>query len=57
MKQNIRKIFQNSKKKKKEIDEYLTKLVRILNKKEKHPHHDRDNPDYYGIRDMRKCIQ
>ena len=36
----------------KKIDEYLTKLVRTLNKKEEYRHHGRDDPDYYGIRDM-----
>ena len=38
--------------KKEEINEYLTKLERILNKKEKYRYHDRDDPDYYGIRDI-----
>ena len=28
---------------KEEIDDYLTKLVRFLNKKEKYRHHDRDD--------------
>ena len=37
---------------KEENDDYLTKLVRILNKKEKYRHHDRDDFDYYGIRDI-----
>ena len=32
-----------------ENDEYLRKLVRILNDKEKHTPHDLDNFDYYGI--------
>ena len=40
----------------KKIDEYLTKLVRDLNKKEEYRHHDRDDPDYYGIRDIKKFI-
>ena len=31
-------------------DEYLRKLVRILNDKEKHGLYDRDDFDYYGIR-------
>ena len=31
-------------------DEYLTKLVRNLDKKEEYRHHDRDDLDYYGIR-------
>ena len=37
---------------KEEIDEYLTKLVRIFDKKEKYRFHGRDDPDYYGIRDL-----
>ena len=41
-----------SKLEKEEINEYLTELVRILNKKEKYCYHDRDDPDYYGIRDI-----
>ena len=45
MKQNIKEIFQ--KKKEKKNDEYLRKLVRILNNKEKYSTHD-----YYGIRDI-----
>ena len=36
----------------KEIDEYLRKLVRTLNNKEKYGLYDRDNFDYYGIRDI-----
>ena len=35
-----------------ENDEYLRKLVRILNGKEKHSPNDRDDFDYYGIRDI-----
>ena len=35
-----------------ENDEYLIKLVRILNDKEKHSPYDRDDFDYYGIRDI-----
>ena len=31
-------------------DKYLRKLVRVLNDKEKHSPHDRDDLDYYGIR-------
>ena len=31
-------------------NEYLRKLVRILNDKEKHSPYDRDDLDYYGIR-------
>ena len=38
--------------KKEEPDEYLVKLVRILDKKEKYHYHDRDDSDYYGIRDI-----
>ena len=34
-----------------ENDEYLRKLVRILNDKEKHSPYDCDDFDYYGIRD------
>ena len=41
-----------SEQEKEEIDEYLTKLVRTLNKKEKHCHHYRNDPDCYGIRDI-----
>ena len=40
-----------SKLEKEKINEYLTELGRILNKKEKYCYHDRDDPDYYGIRD------
>ena len=35
-----------------EITEDLIELKRILNKKEKYHYHDRDDPDYYGIRDI-----
>ena len=38
--------------KKEEIDEYFTKLVRFLNKKEKYRYHDRDDLDYYWVRDI-----
>ena len=41
-----------SEQEKEENDEYLTKLLRDLNKKEDNLHHDRDDPDYYGIRDI-----
>ena len=34
------------------IHEYLTKLIRYLNKKEENCYHDLDDPGYYGIRDM-----
>ena len=33
-------------------NEHLRKLVRILNDKEKHSSHDRDDLDYNGIRDI-----
>ena len=33
-------------------DEYLRKLVRNLNNKEKYSPYDRDDFDYYGIRDI-----
>ena len=35
-----------------ENEEYLRKLVRILNDKEKYSPYDRDDFDYYGIRDI-----
>ena len=38
-----------------EIDDYFNKLVRILNKKEEHGYHDRDDLGYHGKRD-RKII-
>ena len=41
-----------SEREKEEIDEYLTKLIRDLNKKEEYRYNDRDDPDYYGIRDI-----
>ena len=50
MKQNIKEIFKKQKKKKN--DEYLRKLVRIRNNKEEHSPYDRDDLDYYGIRDI-----
>ena len=37
---------------KEENDEYLRKLVRDLNNKEKNSLYDRDDFDYYGIRDI-----
>ena len=37
---------------KEESDEYLRELVRILSKKEEHGYYDRDDLDYYGIRDI-----
>ena len=30
----------------------LTKLLRILSKREEHSYHDRDDLDYYGIRQI-----
>ena len=41
---------------KEENDEYLRKLVRILNDKEKHSPYDRDDLDYYGIRDIENYL-
>ena len=35
-----------------ENEEFLRKLVRILNDKEKYSPYDRDDFDYYGIRDI-----
>ena len=35
-----------------ENEEYRRKLVRILNDKEKYSPYDRDDFDYYGIRDI-----
>ena len=40
---------------KEEIYDYLVKVVRTLDKKEKYKYHDYDNLDYYGIKD-RKII-
>ena len=37
---------------KQENDEYLRKLVRILNNKEKYGLYDRDDLNYYRIRDI-----
>ena len=37
---------------KEEHDEYLRKLVKILNDKEKHSPYDHDDLNYYGIRDI-----
>ena len=50
MKQNIKEIFQ--KKKEKQNDEYLRKLVRTLNNKEKYGPGNQDDFDYYGITDI-----
>ena len=41
-----------SDKEKEEIYDHLLKLVKTLNKKEKNQYHDRDDPDYYGIKDI-----
>ena len=41
-----------SKLEKEETNEYLTELERILYKKEKYRYPDRDDPDYYGIREI-----
>ena len=45
-----------SKAEKEENDEYLRKLVRNLNNKEKYSPYDRDDFDYYGIRDRKICL-
>ena len=49
MKQKKRKTFQIGKK---EIHDHLVELVNTLNKKETYQYHDRDDLDYYGIRDI-----
>ena len=49
MKQKKRKTFQIVKK---EIHDHLVELVNTLNKKETYQYHDRDDLDYYGIRDI-----
>ena len=41
---------------KEENDDYLTKLLRILNNKEKYSPYDRDDLHYYGIRDIENLI-
>ena len=41
-----------SDKEKEKIYDDLVKLVKTLNKKEEHKYHDRDDLDYYGIRDI-----
>ena len=38
------------------INDGLTKLVRILNKKEKYSSYSRDDFDYYGIRDIEENL-
>ena len=55
IKKNLRDIENKknlSKLEKEEINDYLTKLVRILSKEEEYGYNDRDDPDYYGIRDI-----
>ena len=49
MKQKKKKTFQIVKK---EIHDHLVELVNTLNKKETYQYHDRDDLDYYGIRDI-----
>ena len=46
-----------SEQEKEEIEEYLTKLVRNLKKKEENRHHDCDDPDYYGLRDIERLFR
>ena len=41
---------------KEESDEYLRKLVRNLNNREKYSPYDRDDSDYYGIRDIQNLF-
>ena len=43
---------EDSEAEKEKNDEYLRKLVRSLNNKEKYSPYDRDDFDYYGIRDI-----
>ena len=38
--------------KEEEIYDYLVKLVKTVNRKEKYQYHDRDDLDYYGIKDI-----
>ena len=55
VKEKLYKIGHNgnlSEAEKEENDEYPRKLVRNLNNKEKHSPYDRDDFDYYGIRDI-----
>ena len=55
IKEKLQKIGHNgnlSEAEKEENDEYPRKLVRNLNNKEKHSPYDRDDFDYYGIRDI-----
>ena len=37
---------------KEEIYDHLVELVNIFNKKEEHKHSDRDDLDYYGIKEL-----
>ena len=48
--------IENNKDLSEENDEYLRKLVRNLNNKEKYSPYDCDDFDYYGIRDIQKFI-
>ena len=41
---------------KEEIYDYLVKVVRTFNKKEKYKYHDYDDLDYYGIKDIEKLF-
>ena len=50
MKQKKSKTFQIRKKKK--IYDHLAELVRNPDEKEKYKYHNRDDLDYYGIRDI-----
>ena len=57
IKENFYEIEHNenlSEAEKKENDEYLRELVRILNDKEKRSPYDPDGLDYYGKRDFKK---
>ena len=42
-----------SDKEKEKIYDHLVRLVKTLNKKEKYQYHDRDDLDYYGIKDRK----
>ena len=53
-KQKIRKTFQIIKKKN---YDHLIKLASTLNKKEKYNHHDRDDLNYHGIRDLENLLE
>ena len=58
MKQKIMKIFQKHKKKKMMTlkNDDLKKLLRNLNNKEKYSAFDRDDFDYYVIRDIENLV-